>query len=199
MAELSPQPHQPLREPVARPPNDRSRAVRGGVVAGIVGGLALAIFLAVVALLNGMPVAPVFKGAALPLFGPERVSSPLWEPGVVVLGTLLHLAVSIVWGVLFGLLFYGMSRAATMLAGIGWGLTVWIGMFYVVLPLTGGFGVTQATPLWQAITMHLVFGLAAAAAFLPFQRRIPRPQRTRRERGDVRPFMNIQKGHRLTV
>lgn len=181
--------HAPAVE--ARPPDDRSRAVKGGVVGGIVGGIALALFLVLMAGVNGTPAAAAFKGAALPLFGPERVSTPVWEPGVVALGTLMHFAVSIVWGLLFALLVYGMSRAATLVSGLFWGLVVWLGMFYVLLPLVGGFGVTQGTPLWQAIVMHMVFGLATAAGFLPFQRMLPRKlrplDRGRSGRGRVRP------------
>ena len=157
-----------------RPPEDRSRALKGGVVAGIVGGLALAVYLAIQAIAQGAALAPVFKGAALPFFSPDRVGSPAWDPAPVALGLIAHLGVSILWGVLFGLLFYGLSRAGTIVAGLFWGLVVWLAMFYVVLPLVGGFGVTQATPLWSAVLMHLVFGLFTAVGFLPFQRKVPR-------------------------
>ncbi len=164
----------PRDDLTARPPDDRSRALKGGVVAGLVGGVAVAAYLALQALLQGGPLAAVFKGAALPFFSPERVGSAAWDPAPLALGLLSHFGVSIVWGVLFGLLFYGLSRAGTLVAGLFWGLVVWIGMFYVVLPLVGGYGVTQATPVWSAALMHLVFGLFTALGFLPFQRKVPR-------------------------
>jgi hypothetical protein len=160
--------------PLARPPDDRARAARGGVVAGLAGGVTIALFQLGVNLFQGAPLAPVFKGAAFPFFSMEQILSPAFSPAPVVVGLVSHFAISIVWGLLFGLLFYGLGRMGTALAGLFWGLVVWLGMFYVLLPIVGAFGVTQATPLWQAVSMHLVFGLAAGLAFLPFQRRVPR-------------------------
>jgi hypothetical protein len=43
-------------------------------------------------------------------------------------------------------------------------------MYYVVLPLVGMGFVADQTPLAIAVVNHVVFGVAVALAFLPYQR-----------------------------
>ena len=76
------------------------------------------------ALVKGIdPWQTALKGAAAPLSG-EAAMRPGFEAGPVLLGLVCHFAVSIGWGLLFGLVAYG----------VAWGIVVWLGMFYVVLP-----------------------------------------------------------------
>ena len=147
-------------------------AFRGGVVAGIVGGLALSLFTLLTSLMSGKDIWRGMKVAGAPITG-ERAMDPGFDAATVVVGLLSHFAVSIVWAVLFGLVFFGLTKVGTMFAGVFWGFIVWIAMFYVVLPMVRMGDITRSTPISLAILEHVLFGIVVAAAFLPFQR--PQP------------------------
>jgi len=150
----------------------RGRALGGGVVAGALGGAVIAIAMIIAALSRQEDLWIPLKAAAAPLLG-ERALQPGLDPGAVALGALCHLAVSIAWGVLFAALFHGLSRPATVVAGAMWGLIVWFGMYYLVLPLVGLEQMARLAPTGPALLSHVVFGLAVGIGFLPFQH--PRP------------------------
>ncbi|MDB4953042.1 MAG: hypothetical protein JWO36_611 [Myxococcales bacterium] len=160
----------------------RGHSALGGIVAGMIGGIAIALFLIIGNLASGRSVWQGLKGAGTP-FLHERAAQPGFDLVAVVVGVLSHFAVSIVWGVLFALVFYGLSRGATMVAGVFWGIVVWLGMFYVVLPLVGMGQVAQTVPVGVAVFEHVLFGVALALGFLPFQE--PRHGRARGGRHPV--------------
>lgn len=147
-------------------------AFRGGVVAGIVGGLAVSLFMLLMSLTSGRDIWRGMKVAGAPFTG-EQAMEPGFDAPTVIVGLLSHFAVSIVWGVLFALVFFGLSKVGTMFAGVFWGFIVWITMFYVVLPMVRMGDITRSTPVSLAILEHVLFGIVVAAAFLPFQR--PQP------------------------
>lgn len=142
---------------------------RGGAFAGVVGGLAMTVLALFSAIARGDDLWPGLKGAAYPLVGQIAVE-PGFNAGLVLLGTLMHFAVAIAFGVGFGLIFYGLSRGMTILSGALYGVIVWLVMYYVVLPLAGMGFVADSTPLATAALSHIVFGLALAVGFLPYQR-----------------------------
>lgn len=158
---------------------NRARRLRGGVMGGIVGGLAIAVFLAVSALLKGASIWPVFKGAAAPFIG-ARAADPSFDAFAILLGTILHFAIAIVWGLLFALLFDGFSKGATFAFGALWGVVVWAAMYYVVLPIAGMGQMARGTPWMMALIAHLVFGLGVALGFVPYS--APREAPTYRRR-----------------
>src|SRR5438874_12854430 len=102
-------------------------AIKGGVIAGIVGGVVISIYMAVMGAIAGRDVWQGAKGSGAPFLG-ERAMQPGFDGTAVLVGVLSHFAVSIIWGALFAVLFYGLSRAATVAAGFLWGFVVWIGM-----------------------------------------------------------------------
>lgn len=88
--------------------------------------------------------------------------------------------VGVFWGVVFVLVFYGLSRAGTIAAGIAWGVVVWITTSALVLPALGLGQLAAAEPAALAVMEHVVFGVAIAVTFLPFQREafvLPRRRR----------------------
>jgi hypothetical protein len=151
---------------------ERSRAVQGGIVAGIVGGIALAVYLLLMAAFSGADAWPALKGASAPFMG-ERAFDPGFDLGAVILGVVLHFLVSIGWGVLFAVFAYGLGRGQTLAAGLGFGIVVWLVMFYLILPLFGMAEVTASVPIASAIFEHLLFGFFVAVAFLPYQPLVP--------------------------
>ena len=148
----------------------RMRAVGGGIVAGIVGGLVIKIIGVLMTASAGGDVWVALKASAAPFLG-ARAMQPGPDALAVFFGLVSHFAVSIVWGVLFGVLFFGVSRGATVLLGALWGIVVWLGMYYVVLPLIGMSAIARGAPLGPAIFLHIVFGLFVGLGFLPYQRR----------------------------
>ena len=158
-----------------------SHTLGGGAVAGVFGGLVIELLLlARSAALHG-DLWRSLKFGAYPFLG-ARAIAPGFDAGPVVLGLACHLGVSAVWGMLFALLAFGMSRLATVAAGAIWGVVVWAVMYHVVLPLVGAGRVVKGAPVGGAILEHVVFGLAVAVGFLPFQREQGEHVRPRRRR-----------------
>jgi hypothetical protein len=151
------------------------RAAKGGVIAGLVSGVVISVLLAVINAVEGKSVLGGLKVACYPFFG-QRVFEPGFDHVTIVAGVASHLAVSVVWGVLLGLLFFGLNKGMTLLAGAFWGLLVWVVMLYVAVPALG-FPPGGNNPMSMAIITHLVFGVTLAAAFLPSQRELPPMQR----------------------
>ena len=172
-----------MAEQVTHRTHDPGRSrLAGGIVGGVVGGIAIAAVMLLVALLQGADVWPGFKMAGYVFYG-ERVFEPGFEAGPVIVGVLSHFAVSIAWGLLFALLFYGFSKGATVAFGLLWGLVVWAAMIYIVLPIIGLGEMARTLPVGLSLVEHLVFGFFVALGFLPYQRQIP--QQTYRRRVTV--------------
>ncbi|HUJ60626.1 MAG TPA: DUF6789 family protein [Kofleriaceae bacterium] len=148
------------------------RAITGGVIAGLIGGAVLELYLLGIALLHGADVWPIVKAAAAPLLG-ARAQHGGFDLASVVIGLTCHFAVAIAWAVVFALMIYGISRPATVLAGIAWGVMVWAIMYIAVLPLLGLGQLASAAPTGRAVLAHMVYGLAIGVGFVPFQVREP--------------------------
>jgi hypothetical protein len=164
-------------------PGVRRRTIAGGAIAGLVGGMASFVWNGLAHLRQDLSW-PAFRFEGLPFFDPQKIMSRGFDFWPVLIGTLTHLAISAAWGVLFALMFRGLSRGLTVLAGLFWGLVVWVCMFYVVLPFAGLPQVVRSMPVGAAIMSHLFFGLFVGLGFLPFQRRRP----TRRFAGERHPL-----------
>jgi hypothetical protein len=152
---------------------DNGRAAAGGIVAGAIGGTVLSLIMLVLNHAQGYDIWAGMKGAGMPFLG-EQATLPGFDLHAVVVGVSCHFAVSIVWGLLFGLLFYGFGKGATVALGAMWGVVVWVGMYYVVLPLVGLAEVARSVPVPLAIINHVAFGLVVGLGFLPFQRMLER-------------------------
>jgi hypothetical protein len=153
--------------------SETRRAATGGIVAGLIGGLVLAAFLLLVNLMQGKDVWSVFKFAATPFLG-MRAQVPGFDALAILFGSLCHFAVSAIWGLLFGLAFHGLNRKGTLVAGAFWGIVVWVGMYFVVLPMVGLGMMASQAPVLLSLVEHVLFGVATAAAYVPYQREVPR-------------------------
>lgn len=151
-------------------------ALEGGIVAGLVGGIFLALLLLAMALLAHQSPWAMLKGAGTP-FLHERAMSPEFDLTAVAVGVLCHFAISIGWGVLFGALAFGLTRSATLLFGVFWGVVVWLGMYYLLLPAVGMGAMARSEPIGMAVGLHVGFGVALALGFMPFQQYRPRQLR----------------------
>lgn len=123
-----------------------------GLFAGFLAGLAMAAWLAVTALIRSETLGILFSW-----FNPTQSASPLT-------GLLLHLAVSSVYGILFGMVWYLASispRLAPRLSqavalGVGYGVALFFLAWYVLLPASAS--PLRQLPIWQFGTAHLVYG-----------------------------------------
>ncbi len=151
----------------------RGHALGGGALAGLIAGVLMEAWMVAMAASQHRDAWMVLKGAATP-FLHERAAQPGFDAGAVALGVLCHLAISIIWGALFGLVFFGIPKGATIVAGLVYGIVVWLVMYYIVLPAVGLGRVSSSSPVGPAVLSHMGFGLVIALAFLPFQRTRPR-------------------------
>ena len=143
--------------------------IKAGVIVGTAAGIVSAIFATAISLATAEDIWVGAKAAGYAFYG-DRTLLPGFELDLIIVGVLTHFAVSIGWSIPFVLLFWGLSPRATLIAGILWGLGVWIVMFYIVLPLVGAAKVAAMTPVGRAIVEHLFFGIAVATGFVGFQR-----------------------------
>jgi hypothetical protein len=127
-----------------------------GLLAGLAGGAAMALFLVVVGWLTGAP--PL---TTLAYFDPAQTGS--WLTGL-----LAHLAVSAIYGVVFGLLWGAMGRLRPSLVRWGWLL----GLGYGLLLLTLARGIVLlvvAAPILQITAVHLLVAHAIYGLVLGFE------------------------------
>ena len=122
-----------------------------GLLAGLVGGVAMALFLVVAGWLTGTP-----PQTTLAYFDPAQTGS--WLTGL-----LAHLAVSAIYGVVFGLLMGVVGRIRPSLVrwgwlwGAGYGVVLWLGGLGVVL--TAVASPLDQIPAWEFALAHLLYGL----------------------------------------
>ena len=139
--------------------------LREGVGAGIVGGVVSAAWGLLMSPILGTDLVRETRLAAGPLLGVAAV-----ERGNVALALIVggasHMLVSIVWGVVFALCCGGLSPGRILLAGVPFGVMVWISMFHAVLPLVGAAWVVSGFSASRAMTEHVVYGLGAALGLL---------------------------------
>ena len=127
-----------------------------GLLAGILGGLAMAVYLILSGFFNGLSPAE-----ALGRFDPSLQGA--WLPGIVA-----HLAVSAVYGVIFALLFalpvrrWPALRRFGWLAGLAYGLMLLAMARGVLLPAAG-------SPLLQFGTVHFALAHAFYGAVLGYE------------------------------
>ncbi len=143
-----------------------------GARAGLLAGLALGLVEIVAsAVLRGDPRLP-FDFAVAILVGPEALTPAFPDAASVALGTVIHLLLSVVFGVAFmaglALTFQLSARPWLMLLyGVLFGVTVWEVDFLAVLPVIAPELTDQldpATQLWNGIVSYcLVYGPVLAA------------------------------------
>ena len=160
----------PWAPPCAAVPVERRDAwavVMHGARAGLLAGVALGVLeITASTILRDDPWLPFDFAAAL-IVGPEALAPAFPFAAALALGTVLHVLLSIVLGVVFlaalSLTFQLSARPSLMvLYGIVFGVTVWEINFLAVLPviapaLTGR--VDLATQVWNGIASYsLVYG-----------------------------------------
>lgn len=129
------------------------------VIAGIIGGIIIDTFLAVMG--HRSPVA-IWQFVASTIVGQGAFSSPSYA----VVGFFVHFIVSIVWAVLYGYAFAAMGQLRNWVLGaIVWGVVVDACMNLLLAVKTG-------SPWWpsfeQNLLAHVVFYALPVALYLAF-------------------------------
>jgi hypothetical protein len=155
-------------DPPPQPPS-RGPGIRGGALAGVAAGLVAGVCLMIASALRGQALWIPPKLASAPFFG-ERALHPDFDIVPLLVGLVTHVVVCAAWGALFGAIFYGATRGATVALGALWGLVVWLAMHYGVLPLIGVANLLAIVPVGVSLIGHVMFGITLGIAFLPFQR-----------------------------
>jgi hypothetical protein len=140
----------------------------GGAIAGLGGGLAMAIVAALIARSLGQDIWLESKRIAIVVYGPVAVAAPGFALGPVFVGTLLHLVVSAALGALFGILtrriFHLTSDFGTpLLAGLVYGMLVWLVAYFLVLPVVDPLVRDIYAPAF--IVQHIVYGIVTGLLY----------------------------------
>lgn len=122
-----------------------------GLLAGIGGGLVMALFLLLIGLLNG--------GSATAVFGRfDPGQNQQWLTGLVI-----HLAVSSIYGIVFGLLFRVLIRIRPSWARLSWLLGLAYGLLlYGVVQTALAMGIDSGLVQFTAVILllaHAIYGL----------------------------------------
>jgi hypothetical protein len=137
--------------------NSLSNLAVDGLLYGLVGGVAMLLGLAAFALFSGDS-----PGALLERFGPNGSTSPIQ-------GLLSHLAVSAIYGVLFGSLIwpvlrrYPSANLAGWFGGLGYGLLLFVFAQVAILP--GSNSPLAQLPFWEWASGHAIYGLVLGGLF----------------------------------
>jgi hypothetical protein len=137
----------------------------GGALAGLGGGIAMALVGLFLALATGADVWAAPKLIAGALGGSPTVAAG-FEAGPVVLGTIMHLAFSMGMGALFGIVFRRIFRLPSsfgvpIVSGLVYGLAIWFVAYFMVLPILNSGLLQVYAPgfVIQNLTYGVVLGL----------------------------------------
>jgi len=133
----------------------------GGAIAGLGGGLAMAIVAALIARSMGQDMWIESKRIATVVYGPAAVAEPGFVLGPVLVGTLLHFAISAALGALFGIVMRRLLQLTSdfgtpLLAGLVYGMLVWLVAYFLVLPVINPLLLEIYAPAF--IVQHIVYG-----------------------------------------
>lgn len=135
----------------------------GGAIAGIVGGLAMLIVAALLSTAMGEDLWREPREIALPLFGSAQTG---WAP--ILVGTILHFLVAALFGAIFGIVSRRLLRlpsdyGAQVVAGLIYGLALWVLAYFVVLPILNPALLDTYAPSF--VIQHLVYGVVTGLVY----------------------------------
>jgi hypothetical protein len=138
-----------------------------GAIAGMVAGLMMAMYAMIAsATFLGQGFFTPLYGIASPLLGPAAMMQSMkqglyFAGGPAVLGLIVHMLWSALYGMLFALLvsLLRLRGMMALMAGLIYGLVVLVIMSFIVLPIVGA-GTMPSTVGWPSFVVeHLIFGM----------------------------------------
>ena len=139
-----------------------------GAIVGMIGGVVMAMFtmLATATYLGLGFFTPLYVMAS-PLLGQQILMTAMkggifyFTPGPALLGLVVHMLWSALFGMIFGLIAYGahLKGIGAVIGGLVYGVLAMLLMNFVVLPLVGAPNLSHMLG-WLSFTIgHLLFGL----------------------------------------
>jgi len=141
-----------------------------GVVGGLIGGIAMAMIMMVVTATKGMGFfKPLYLIAAT--FHQSWAMQSGFALGPVLVGAMLHMMLSIMFGLVFVVALPMVARSGTgasiwIIAGMVWGVIVLAVNQYIVLPIVNPAMATatgMSDMIFWWVVAHLMFGLVLGA------------------------------------
>lgn len=141
----------------------------GGALAGLAGGVAMAVVAALITAWMGQDIWHESKRIAAIVYGPAALASPGFDLGPVLVGSLIHLLVSALLGAIFGIVTRRWLRLTSdfgtpVLAGLIYGLMVWMVAYFVVLPILNPALLEVYAPAF--IIQHVVYGVVTGLVYM---------------------------------
>jgi hypothetical protein len=141
----------------------------GGAIAGLAGGVAMAVVAALLSASMGQDIWHESKRIAAIVYGPAALAVPGFDLGPVLVGSLIHLLVSAVLGALFGIvtrrwLHLTSDFGTPVMAGLVYGLLIWMAAYFVVLPVLNPALLDVYTPAF--IIQHVAYGVVLGPVYM---------------------------------
>jgi len=141
----------------------------GGTLAGLAGGLAMAVVAALLSASMGQDIWHEPKRIAVIVYGPAALAGSGFDPGPVLVGSLMHLLVSALLGALFGIvtrrwLHLTSDFGTPVMAGLVYGLLIWLVAYFVVLPLFNPALLEVYAPAF--IIQHVAYGVVLGLVYM---------------------------------
>ncbi|HEU4322688.1 MAG TPA: hypothetical protein VFS21_06025 [Roseiflexaceae bacterium] len=140
----------------------------GGALAGLGGGLAMAVAAALISLAQGGDIWLESRQIASLVYGGSVVTESGFAAGPVVVGTLLHFVFSALFGAIFGILMRRVLKLPTdfglpLLCGLIYGFMIWMAAYFVVLPALNSPLLNSYAPSF--IIQHLIYGMVTGLLY----------------------------------
>jgi len=150
---------------------DRSRYVVfliAGAITGMIGGAMMAMFtmIATATYLHMGFFTPLYVIAS-PLTGPQTMMTAMhagtfyFAVGTALLGLIVHMMWSAFWGIIFGLIAYGLHLrgVVAIIGGMVYGVLILLVMNFVLLPIVGAPNLLHLLGGTTFVIGHLLFGM----------------------------------------
>ena len=151
--------HDVVRKPAASP----GAIITPGVSAGVIGGIAMAIFEMMYALITMGDLSMPLRLMGATFYGPQALVGGI---GVLMWGLMVHMMTSAVLGVIFTwIVSLNVSSGAAAAWGIGYGLVVMFVMIYLVLPWANPTMAARVPMMMGAqVIGHVLYGMCLGLA-----------------------------------
>lgn len=148
--------------------SQRTSVEVSGALAGLVGGVMMAIVGAILALAIGDDLWKAPKLIATFVVSPDTAATPGFLAGPVIIGSVIHLTLSALFGVGFGILTtrlwkMPLAYGAPMVFGFVYGLAIWLIAYFIVLPLLNPLILDIYAPSF--LIQNLTYGISVGLAY----------------------------------
>jgi len=140
-----------------------------GAVSGLVGGLVMACVGALISISMQSDIWLTAKQIAAFVYGPAAVSVDGFVAGPVLVGSLLHMLFSMIFGATYALLMTRVLKVTTefgapVIGGLVYGLTLWLFAYFIALPLFNPLLLDAYAPAF--IIQNIVYGTTVGIVYM---------------------------------